>query len=96
MTLLADPSLDIDSTAQGFWNKMSSLTEEERTGMSDILHPQDSEESVLVDVWRRLHPADEAHTCANSLHRPNFTQQPFQLEVRRMEVKFFHRSGGSI
>ena len=39
MTLLANPLLNIDSTAQSFWNKMSGLTEEERTGMSDILHP---------------------------------------------------------
>jgi len=61
------PSLDIDNTAQGFWNKMSGLTEEERTGMNDILQ-QDSEDPVLVDVWRHLHPADEEHTCANLLH----------------------------
>jgi len=37
MTLPADPSLDIESTPR-FWNKMSGLAEEERTGMSDILH----------------------------------------------------------
>ena len=62
----AKPSLDIDSTAQGFWNKMSSLSEEERAGMSNIVHPQDSEEPMLVDVWRHLHPADEEYAYASS------------------------------
>ena len=60
--------IDIDNLAQGFWNKMSGLTEEERTGMNDILHPQDSEDPVLVDIWRYLHPADEEHMCAKSLN----------------------------
>lgn len=57
---------DIDSTAQAFWNKMSGLTEEERIGMSDILYPPNSEEPVLVHVWRHLHPEDEEHTHFSS------------------------------
>jgi exonuclease III len=63
-------SLDIDSTAQGFWNKMSGLSEEERAGMSNIVHPQDSEEPMLLDVWRHLNPADEEYTCASSSPQP--------------------------
>lgn len=55
-------AIDLDATAQIFWNKMSGLSEEERVGFGEILHPATSSEPALVDVWRHLHPTNEEFT----------------------------------
>ncbi|KAF8971481.1 Endonuclease/exonuclease/phosphatase [Flammula alnicola] len=60
------PPADLDGTARALWGEMSGLSEEERNGLATILHPEGSEEPVLVDVWRHLHPADEEYTHSST------------------------------
>lgn len=60
---MCDGRTDLDARAQTYWNHMSGLSEQERTGFDRILNPDDVESyGKLVDAWRHLHPEAEQYT----------------------------------